>query len=90
MRNMHQLPKDFAFHMQALRIWKDAKTLEWCQCYGNMYFHFNISCVQKHNRQMNLKYITIGKDSFTFLTSEHLQFLKQKGFLQTLVKKLNS
>ena len=82
--------KDFAFHIKVLKIWIDAKTMEWYQHYGNVYFLFNILCVHKHNRQMNVEDITIGEDTFTPLMQEHLQFLKQKGFLQTLVTKPKS
>ena len=69
-KNMKPILKDFVFHMRALRIWKDEKkTVEWHQSYGNVYFHFNISCVQKHNSHINVEDITIDEDTFTLLTS---------------------
>ena len=37
---------------------------------------------------MNVEDITTGEDIFTLLTPEHLQFLKQNYFLQTLFTKL--
>ena len=62
-----------------MEIWKDPKTMEWCQCYGNVYFHFNISCAQKHSREMNGEDITTGLDTFTILTPDYLCFLKYEG-----------
>ena len=46
--SMYPPPKGFAFHMKALKIWKDQITHEWWQLCGNVYFHFNMTCIQKH------------------------------------------
>ena len=83
------IPKGFHISFEG------TKNMERCKNNGigstlYVYFHFNISCVQKHNREMNVEDIIIGEDTFTLLTPEHLQYLKQKGFLQTLVTKLKS
>ena len=61
--------------MKMLQIWKDPKTMEWCQHYGNVNFHFNISCAQKYNREMNVENIISGEDTFIFVTADHLHFL---------------
>ena len=39
---------------------------------------FDISCVQKHNKEMNVEDTTIGEDLLTLLRPEHLKFLKHK------------
>ena len=39
-------PKRFAFCMKALQNWKYPKTMQWHQHYGNIYFHFTMSCVK--------------------------------------------
>ena len=56
--------------------------------YGNTYFHFNITFVQKHNKKMNVKDVTTGTDTFVLLMLDHLCYLRQKGMLQTIVTKL--
>ena len=81
-------PKDFTFCMQTLHIWKDQKTKEWCQNYGNIYFHFTMSWVKKHNSGMTVEDVTITGDTFNLLKPNHLCLLHHKGFLETIVTKL--
>ena len=49
--------------------------------YGNVYFHFNMRCVQKHNAAMNFDDHTIIDDISALLHTDHLRFVKWKGFL---------
>ena len=62
------LPKRFGFHMQALLIWKSKGQTEWQRCYGNVYFHLTISCVQLHNCKITIEDVTMAADTFTLLT----------------------
>ena len=64
------------------------KSKEWCQCYGNVYFHLTMSFVQKHNKKMTFEDVTIAMDTFTLLIPDHLHFLHQKTSLEIIVAKL--
>ena len=64
------------------------KTQEWFQCYGDVCFHLNMSCVQKLNTEMTTEDVTIAANTFTLLMPKHLCFLCQKGLLETTVDKL--
>ena len=70
-----QLPKDLVFRMQALRIWRLKGCQEWQQCYGNVYFHLKISCLQLHNRQLSIENVTMAAETFALLLPDHLHFL---------------
>ena len=70
-----QPPKDLVFKMQALRIWRPKGCQEWQQCYGNVYFHLKISCLQLHNRELSIENVTMAADTFALLSPDHLCFL---------------
>ena len=57
-------PEDLVFCMQVLQIWRDPKTKEWHKHYGIVYFHWTMSCVQKHNKDMTIEDVTMAIDPF--------------------------
>ena len=66
------LIKGFAFHMKTLCMWKDPKTMENRQHFGNVYFSLNIACVQNHSSGMNVEDVTKDDDTFTVLMPDLL------------------
>ena len=70
-----QPPKDLVLRMQALRIWRTKGHQDWKQCYGNVYFHLKISCLQLHNSQLSIENVTMAADTFALLSQDHLHFL---------------
>ena len=46
-----------------------------------------VECVQKYNNVMTTEDIKIGDDTFALLNTDHLQYLKQKGFFHAVVSK---
>ena len=83
-----QPPKDLVFRMQALRIWRQKGHQEWQQCYGNVYFHLKISCLQSHNSQLSIENVTMAADTFALLSPDHLHFLCQENLLKTILQKV--
>ena len=71
--------------MTSLQTWIDTKTVECHEYIGNVYFHFNICCVQNYYREMNAEEIARKEDTFAVHTPGHLHFLRHKGFLKTIV-----
>ena len=70
-----QPPKDLMFQMQALQIWRTKGQQDWQQCYGNVYFHLKISCLQLHNNVLTIENVTMAADTFALLSQDHLHFL---------------
>ena len=83
-----QLPKDLVFCMQALQIWRTKGQQDWQQCYGNVYFHLKISCLQLHNNELTIENVTMAADTFALLSQDHLCFLCQQNLLETILQKL--
>ena len=71
---MYLPPTEFDFHVKALCIWKDSKTLEWRQWYGNVDFYFNIRCAEKLNRVITVENVNINDDTFFLLTPDYMCF----------------
>ena len=83
-----QPPKDLVFRMQALQIWTTKRQQDWQQCYGNVYFHLKISCLQLHNNEPIIENVTMAANTFTLLSQDHLHFLWQQNLLETILEKL--
>ena len=81
-------PKDLVFRMQALQIWRTKGHQDWQQCYGNVYFHLKISCLQLHNSQLSIENVTMAADTFALLSQDHLHFLQQQNLLETILQKV--
>ena len=83
-----QPPKDLVFWLQALQIWRTKGEQDWQQCYGNVYFHLKISCLQLHNNELTIENVTMAADTFVLLSQDHLHFLWQQNLLETILQKL--
>ena len=83
-----QPSKDLVFRMQALQIWRPKGCQEWQQCYGNVYFHLKISCLQSHNSQLSIENVTMAADTFALLSPDHLHFLHRENLLKTILHKV--
>ena len=59
---------DLIFHIQALQIWGSNAQTVWQRCYGNVYFHLTISCVQLDNHKITIEDVTMAVDTFILLT----------------------
>ena len=84
-------PKDLAFCMQALWIWRDQKQKNGT----NVMAMFTVSCPYHVYRSTTktwplreCHHSPINTDTFTLLTPDHLCFLDKKGLLETIVAKL--
>ena len=76
-----QPPKDLVFRMQTLQIWRTKGHQDWQQCYGNVYFHLKISCLQLHNSQLSIENVMMAADTFALLSQDHLHCLRQQNLL---------
>ena len=83
-----QPPKDLVFWMQALWIWRTKGQQDGQQCYGNVYFHLKISCLQLLNNELTIENVTMAADTFALLSQDHLHFLWQQNLLETIFEKL--
>ena len=83
-----QPPKDLVLQMQALQIWRTKGQQDWQQCYGNVYFHLKISCLQLHNNELITENITMTANTFALLSQDLLHFLQQQNLLETILQKL--
>ena len=83
-----QSPKHLVFQMQALQIWRTKGWEDWQQCYGNVYFHLNISCLQLHNNKLTIEHVTMAADTFALLSQDHLCFLWKQELLEIILEKV--
>ena len=88
LKQNYQTPKDLVFQMKALQIWRTKGQQDWQQCYGNVYFHLKMSCLQLHNNELTIENITMAADTFALLSQDHLHFLWQQKLLETILEKL--
>ena len=90
LKQNYQPPKDLVFQLQALRIWRTKGQQGWQQHFGNVYFHFKISCLQLHNNQLTIEHVTMAADTFALLSQDHLHFLWQQDLLEIILEKLRN
>ena len=83
-----QPSKYLVFRMQALWIWRTKGHQDWQQCYGNVYFHLKISCLQLHNSQLSIDNVTMAADTFALLSQDYLHYLCQQNLLETILQKV--
>ena len=57
-------------------------------CYGNVYFHLKISCLQLHNSGLTIENVMMAADTFALLSQDHLHFLWQQNLLETILQKV--
>ena len=57
---------------------------------ANIYFHLQLQCVQKINKDITLDNVWITQEDFTGLKDAHLQFLEQCGLLENPINLLET
>lgn len=84
-------PRDFVLRTRGLRIWKDGITQQLRSEEGNLYFHMSMDCLRKkYQNKYALDDVVMEADTFALLTAGHFCYLKEKGFLDIIIKQFES
>ena len=67
------------FQLQALQIWRTKGQEDWQQCYGNVYFHLKILCLQLHNNELTIEHVTMAADTFGITVTRPLALSMATG-----------
>ena len=81
-------PNDLLFKLKAVRPYMEPRTRYWIDRVANVYFHLNMTCLQKFDPTLKLEDITMTNEMFCHLSQLHVQHLRTNGFLQHVVKNI--
>ncbi len=84
----HQYPYDIVFSTKADVKVKNMTTNSWFILKCDVHFHLCFTCLRMFNASLGPRQLTISDEVFLSLTTEQLEGLHAKGFLESVVKNL--
>ncbi len=84
----YQYPYDTVFSTKADIKVKNMTTNSWFTLKCDVHFHPHFTCLRMFDASLGLRQLTISDEVFLSLTTEQLEGLHVKGFLESVVKNL--
>ena len=75
-------PRDILFTLKAIRPFINPRTQQWVHPERNGYFHLDLKCLQLHDRQIEMRQVTVTDDVFMRLSNQQLEYLNTVGILR--------
>ena len=68
----------------------DASTRFWVDKVANVYFHLSLPCLQNFDPTLKIEDISMTNEMFCQIGAAHVQHLRNIGFLDHIVKKIEN
>lgn len=83
-------PRDLMFTLKAIRPYLSPYSHQWKHPEKEGYFHLSLSCLQKHDKTIEMRQATITDQMFMQLSQQQLQFLQNEGILEHITRNKRS
>ena len=83
-------PNDLLIKLKAVRPYMDARTRFWVDKVANVYFHLSLPCLQNFDPTLKIEDISMTNEMFCQIGAAHVQHLRNIGFLDHIVKKIEN